>query len=222
MRLPATRCESALPSDLARRAGQRFARLATNLAVRRPRLWPLLRPLMKVQFDWLAPHWDRLREPGYLDAFERGLAEVEAARRVLDVGTGTGLAAFALAARFPGAEIVGVDLAAEMVEEARRKTPAELAGRVRFDVADASRLPFPDDSFDLVTLNNMIPFFDELARVLVPDGTVLAAFSWGSETPIYVPLERLRSELAARGFAEFAEFAAGSGTALLARRVDGD
>jgi ubiquinone/menaquinone biosynthesis C-methylase UbiE len=177
-----------------------------------------VRPLLRFQFDFLASHWDGLRMPGYLDAFGRGLGQVDTARRVLDVGTGTGLAAFELAARFPDAEIVGVDLAADMVEEARRKTPPHLAPRVRFEVADASRLRFPDGSFDLVTLNNMIPFFDELSRVVAPGGTVLVAFSGGSDTPIYVPLEQIRQELGARGFAEFAEFKAGPGTGLLARK----
>jgi ubiquinone/menaquinone biosynthesis C-methylase UbiE len=211
-----------LPSELVRRVGQRFARFATNLTVRRPRLWPLVRPLMRFQFDQLAPRWDSLREAGYLDAFERGLAEIEEPRRVLDVGTGTGLGAFTLAARFPDAEITGVDLAADMVSEARRKADAALGDRVRFEVADAARLPFPDGSFDLVTLNNMIPFFDELARVLLPGGTALVAFSWGSETPIYVPAEQLRQELNARGFSQFAEFTAGSGTVLLARKGPSD
>jgi ubiquinone/menaquinone biosynthesis C-methylase UbiE len=177
-----------------------------------------MRPLMRFQFDFLASRWDSMRMPGYLDAFERVLAELEAPRRVLDLGTGTGLAAFALATRFPDAEIVGVDLAPDMVAEARRKTPAELASRVRFEVADASRLPFPDRSFDLITLNNMIPFFDELERVLTSDGIVLMAFSGGSETPIYVPFDQLRAELRPRGFSQFAEFAAGPGTALLARK----
>jgi SAM-dependent methyltransferase len=208
--------------ELVRRVGRRYARFATNLAVRWPRFWPLVRPLMRFQFDFLASRWDSMRMPGYLDAFERGLMEVETARRVLDVGTGTGVAAFALAARYPYAEVVGVDLAADMVEEARRKTPPDLAGRVQFEVADASRLRFPDGSFDLVTLNNMIPFFDELSRVLTVDGTVLLAFSGGSETPIYVPLDQIRDELRARGFAQFAEFNAGPGTGLLARKRSAD
>jgi ubiquinone/menaquinone biosynthesis C-methylase UbiE len=173
---------------------------------------------MRLQFDWLAPHWDRLRAPGYMAAYEAGLAAVPPPRRVLDVGTGTGLVAFAISARFPEADIVGVDLSEDMVAEARRKTPPELASRIRFDQADAARLPFADESFDLVALGNMIPFFDELARVLAPGGTLLVAFSSGPETPIYVPFERLRAELERRGFAHFAEFAAGSGTALLARK----
>ena len=151
-------------------------------------------------------------------AFEAGLAAVPPSRRVLDVGTGTGLGAFAIASRFPDADVVGVDLSEDMVAEARRKAPPELAVRVRFEQADAARLPFVDESFDLVALGNMIPFFDELARVLAPGGTLLVAFSSGPGTPIYVPFERLRAELERRGFAHFAEFAAGAGTALLARK----
>ncbi len=106
-----------------------------------------------------------------------------------------------------------------MVEQARRKIPPGLAGRVRFEVADASRLPYEDGAFDLVGLSNMIPFFDELARVTAPGGTVVIAFSSGADTPIYVPSERLRAELSRRGFSEFADFEAGNGTALLARKA---
>jgi hypothetical protein len=44
------------------------------------------------------------------------------------------------------------------------------------------------------------------------------SFSRGSETPIYVPAERSREELARRGFAEIAEFSADPATALRAKR----
>jgi SAM-dependent methyltransferase len=208
------------PGELLLRLGRRFARLATNLAVGRPALWPLLRPLMRLQFDWLAPQWDGLRDPGYPAVYEAGLAAVRVPRRALDVGTGTGIGAFAIAERFPDADIVGLDLSGDMVAEARRKTPPELAGRVRFEQADAARLPFPDATFDLVTLLNMIPFFDELARVVAPGGMLLIGFSSGPDTPIYVPLERLRAELGERGFSQIEQLAAGPGTALLARKHD--
>jgi hypothetical protein len=47
---------------------------------------------------------------------------------------------------------------------------------------------------------------------------VVFSFSAGDETPIYVPLERLRDDLSRRGFTDFAEIAAGNGTGLVARK----
>ena len=199
--------------------GRRFARVSTNVLVRRPGLWRLFRGPMRRQFNWLAPRWATMRAPDAFEPLAAALERInEAPRHVLDLGTGTGAAAFLIARRFPEAEVVGADLAEAMVDEARRETPPELADRVRFEVADAANLPYPDGAFDLVALANMIPFFDELARVVAPGGTVLFSFSLGAETPIYVPSDRLRDELGRRGFAQFAELAAGSGTALLARK----
>jgi ubiquinone/menaquinone biosynthesis C-methylase UbiE len=205
-------------SDLLEALGRKFARVTTNQVVRRPGLWRLFRPLMRAQFNRLAPVWDEFRYPDSFKPLDAALAAVDPPRRALDVGTGTGAAAFAVARRFPSAEVVGADLAAEMVGEAKRKTPLELADRVRFEQVDAERLPYADESFDLVTLANMIPFFDELERVLAPGGQLVFAFSGGAETPIYVPFDRLRDELTRRGFADFAEFAAGRGTSLVARK----
>jgi SAM-dependent methyltransferase len=207
--------------NLERTLGRKLARLATNAVLTRPALWRVFRPLLQAQFDRLAPGWDELRRPGAFAALEQALAAVPGEpKRVLDLGTGTGAAAFEAARRFPSAEVVGVDLAEQMLAQARSKTPPELAGRVTFKAADAERLPFEDGSFDLVLLANMIPFFDELARVVAPGGHVVFSFSGGSETPIWVPPDRLRSELSARGFAEFADFEAAGATALLARKDD--
>jgi SAM-dependent methyltransferase len=206
-------------SDLESRLGRRLARLTTNAVVARPRLWRGFRWLTRAQFDRLAPVWDSMRRPEAFAALERALEALpEAPRRVLDLGTGTGLAAFVAAHRFPDAEVVGVDLAPGMVDQARRNTPPELAERVRFEQADAARLPFADSAFDLVQLANMIPFFDELARVTAPRGHLVLSFSAGPETPIWVPPERLRRELGAHGFTDFADFEAEGGTALLARK----
>jgi SAM-dependent methyltransferase len=200
-------------------AGRKFARFVTVIVTQFPGLWPVFRPLVGKQFDSLAPRWEQIVSEEHLAPFQAALEAVDPPARALDLGTGTGRGAFAIASRFPEAEVVGADLAAGMIEEARRQTPPELAGRVRFDVADASRLPYPDGSFDLVALSNMIPFFDELARVGAPGGTVLLSFSSGAGTPIYVPPERLRAELGQRGFSEFTNFAAGNGTSMVARRT---
>jgi ubiquinone/menaquinone biosynthesis C-methylase UbiE len=198
--------------------GQRFARLATDAVVRWPRLWPLFRPLVRRQFDRLAPVWDQMRMEDSFAAYEATLERIDGAvGRALDVGTGTGAGARLLKKRFPHAEVVGVDLATAMLAEARRLVP-----EASFVEGDASRLPFGDDSFDLVAHQNMIPFVNEVDRVLKPSGWVLFAFSAGPETPIWVEPDRLQRELERRGFTDFAEIAAGRGIAVVARAPDGD
>jgi len=170
-------------------------------------------------FDALAPDYDRLRPAGegWQEVAGRALAALGGATRLLDVGCGTGRFAV-LAAERLGARVWGVDASAEMLREAKARLPEELRGRVRFRPADASALPYPDGEFQLVTLMNMIPFFDELARVTAPGGAVVVSFSRGAETPIYVPQERLRRRLARRGFTQFADFSAAPATALRAVR----
>jgi SAM-dependent methyltransferase len=169
---------------------------------------------MRRSFDSLAPEWDGIRGPEaqlpVLAALDR-LEEMPCA--VLDVGAGTGFVAGLAAERFPEAEVVGVDLSPRMIDVARRSHPG-----VRFEVADASRLPFGDGTFDLVLLLNMIPFAEELARVTRAGGRLVVAFSRGPETPIWAPPETVRAQLAAAGFEDVEELAAGVGTALLARR----
>ena len=74
------------------------------------------------------------------------LAPIEG-RRILDVGTGTGRAAIALAKR--GAIVTGVDASAEMLEVAARRAE-EAHAQVTFARGDAHRLEFPDRAFDAV------------------------------------------------------------------------
>jgi SAM-dependent methyltransferase len=207
-------------SELVLAAGRRFARLTTRAVVARPRVWRLLRGPLRRQFDRLAAGWETRLGPEALLPLDAALDRLSSPpRRVLDLGTGTGKAARVVAKRFPQAEVVGVDLSPAMIEEAQKVLPAELSGRVRFEVADASRLPFEDGAFDLVVLLNMIPFFGELARVTAPGGRVAAASSFGPQTPIYVPPETLRKRLAPLGFGDFEELTEGEGIALLATRT---
>ena len=197
-------------------AGQRFARLVTEVVVRRPTLWRLFRGPMRKQFDRLAPVWDSMRDPQAFAPVEVALERLPSPpRHVLDLGTGTGSVARLVASRFPEADVVGADISERMIDEARKRTDSQ---RVRYEVADAERLPYEDGSFDLVTLGNMIPFFDELTRIVASGGHVLFAFSGGPGTPIYVAPARLRDELGRRGFVEFAELSAGRGTAFLATK----
>jgi ubiquinone/menaquinone biosynthesis C-methylase UbiE len=172
---------------------------------------------VRFQFDALAPSWQSRRAHGSLDSLDAALDRVAIRpRRVLDLGTGTGIGARYLAERYPEAEIAAVDLSSAMIEEARRLTDDE---RIEYAVADASSLPYENGRFDLVVLVNMIPFFDELARITATGGAVVAAFSSGPATPIYVPPDVLRRELESRGFTHFEHTASGPSTALLATRT---
>ena len=171
---------------------------------------------MRWLFDAIAPRWDAIRSHDRLHVFEAALERIPGEpQRILDLGTGTGDAAIAMARRWPGADVLGVDLSGAMVEEARRKAP-----ELRFEVGDGRRLDVRDDSFDLVALNNVVPFFGELGRVVVPGGNVLIAFSLGPETPIFVAPGRLRRGLAEAGFVDLEEVSAGPGTAVVARRAE--
>ncbi|HZA27160.1 MAG TPA: class I SAM-dependent methyltransferase [Actinomycetota bacterium] len=206
-------------SALFGRAFRRFARLVTDAVVAYPAAWRVLRPLFRRQWDRRASSWELTRQPDTFDPYLAGLdALLEPPKRALDVGTGTGGGALEIAARFPETEVFGVDFSAPMVARAASRVPPNLAGRVSFRQADASSLPFGDAEFDLVAHNNMIPFFDEITRVLRPGGHALFAFSGGAETPIYVRPERLRAELKGRGFSDFAYLTQGRGTVLVARR----
>lgn len=94
-------------------------------------------------------------------------------RRILDLGTGTGRALAGLAARYPDAEIIGLDLTPAMLRVAAGR-PETGAGRAPlFVCADAARLPFPDQSIDLVFSSLVLHWspaldavFAEVRRVL--------------------------------------------------------
>ena len=195
-----------------------LARLVTNAVVRNPSLWRVFRGRLRDRFDELAPTWETRIGPHHLGALRLALEDVPSPPRILDLGTGTGVVARALAERYPEADVIGIDLSPGMVEEARRTLPAQLADRLRFEVGDASALDCSDGAFELVVLSNMIPFFDELARITAAGGTLVLSFSRGDATPIFVPSSRLRTELGRRGFTQCAEFSAPPATAFRARR----
>ncbi len=136
-------------------------------------------------FSGLPDHYDRMGAIlsfGQDPRWRRALVEAIDPRpgeRVLDVATGTGMVAFALAAR--GAEVVGLDQSEAMLGAARARlgrTPA-LAGRVRFLTGEAERLPFADGEFDALAFTYLLRYVDdrratlgELARVVKPGGRI--------------------------------------------------
>lgn len=104
------------------------------------------------------------------------MARPGAARRVLDLATGTGDFAFEFLRRpdFRG-EVVGLDFSDEMLARARAKAAARgVTGRVRFLAGDALRLPAPDASFDVVSVGFGVRNFSDLERGLAEARRVLA------------------------------------------------
>ena len=111
------------------------------------------------------------------------LAAPQPGARALDLATGTGDIAFALAAR--GARVIGLDITLRMIELARAKQgEAAGAGRLQpsgFVQGDMLALPFPAASFDIVTTGyglrnvpSLTTAIDEIQRVLAPGGQLLS------------------------------------------------
>ena len=127
-----------------------------------------------VYADWRSSSLGEIVE-GLEHALLFRLAGELAGRDVLDVGCGDGTLAAAFAAA--GARVVGCDADARMVARAGQKFGAE---GPRFLQADATRLPFSDGSFDVVSMITVLAFIPdapaalrEVARVLRPGGCMI-------------------------------------------------
>lgn len=114
-----------------------------------------------------------------------GRLDLPAGTRVLDIACGTGNTAIPLARR--GCEVVGVDIAPNLLLQARERAAAE-GLNIQFDEGDAEALPYPDASFDAVTTMFGAMFaprpalvVQEIARVLKPGGQ-LAMANWNPES----------------------------------------
>lgn len=141
----------------------------------------------------------------------RALAWLAPPARVLDLATGTGDLALALARRFPRARVTGLDLTPAMLAVARRRAArAGVGRRVALVEGRADALPFPDGAFDAVTCAFGFRNFPdpkaalaEAARVLAPGGAllVLEFFRPGSRLCGWATSAWLRlvAPLAARG-----------------------
>lgn len=113
--------------------------------------------------------WSQRLAPRFME-----FAGVVDGDRVLDVGSGTGSLALAVAAATRRSEVVGIEPSAPFVDYARTRTPDP---RVRFEVGDAQSLPYADASFDkslALLVINLIPDAPraaaEMRRVTRPGG----------------------------------------------------
>jgi demethylmenaquinone methyltransferase/2-methoxy-6-polyprenyl-1,4-benzoquinol methylase len=123
-------------------------------------------------FRGLPDHYDRVGAVmsfGQDPRWRRALVDAMApgpGMRILDVATGTGMVAFALAGR--GAEVVGLDQSEEMLGAARvrlQRTP-QLAERLSFVLGEAEALPFDDGEFDALSFTYLLRYVDDPARTM--------------------------------------------------------
>jgi demethylmenaquinone methyltransferase/2-methoxy-6-polyprenyl-1,4-benzoquinol methylase len=113
-------------------------------------------------------------------------------RHILDVATGTGDLAIALAALKPEM-ITGIDIAENMLDIARKKVAARhLEDIISLKKGDAEHIPFPDDAFDAVTVafgvrnfENLLNGLKEMRRVLKPGAIlIILEFSHPRKFPV--------------------------------------
>jgi malonyl-CoA O-methyltransferase len=130
------------------------------------------------RFERSASNFDRAdfvhatTRDGLLARIEPLLVE---AKTVVDLGSATGAASKLLGKRFPKARVVSVDIAHGMLQKARsRKSWFQ---KTSFAQADASALPFANESIDVIFSNQLLPWFSnpdpvfaEVARVLKKGG----------------------------------------------------
>ncbi len=111
------------------------------------------------------------------------LGRLSPGERVLDLGSGAGTDSL-IAAQMVGEQgrVTGIDMTPEMLAKARAAAAEMGASNVEFVESEAERLPFPDESFDVVISNGVIDLipdkdavFAELYRVLAPGGRIQIA-----------------------------------------------
>lgn len=143
---------------------------------------------VRSMFDRIAGVYDLMNRvmTGGMDVRWRDLAARQVAlgpgQVALDLGTGTGDLAIAVARRgAPGSRVVGVDFAPEMLAHGERKLERlGLSERITLQVGDGEHLDFPDNSFDACcsawvvrNLADLSHGFEEMLRVVRPGGRVV-------------------------------------------------
>ncbi len=143
---------------------------------------------IREMFDDIAPRYDflnRLLSLGIDQRWRRfAVSKISWSKggRILDVATGTGDVALAIASATPeSVTVVGMDFSPQMVELGRAKVLKSIhADRITMEVAPCELIPFPDSTFDSVTIafgiRNVVDRLcglREMERVLKPEGRVV-------------------------------------------------
>ncbi len=125
--------------------------------------------------------WDRFfdEQMAFLNHRLVADARVRSGMRVLDLGSGTGYPAL-LAAQTVGAtgSVTGVDLAAQMLDAARRKAASLKLSNTPFQTGDVTTLPFEQASFDAVTTRFCLMFLPEIPNAVAEISRILKTNTW--------------------------------------------
>jgi len=137
-------------------------------------------------YDLAAEDYDKKEK--YLNSFEKGkflslLPEIKN-KKILDVGAGTGRVSLPLS--LAGAQVTALDVSEKILEVLKRKNK-----KIITVVGEAENLPFENESFDIVTAAFLVVhlkdpkiFFDEVYKVLKPDGLFLVSNINQKEPPV--------------------------------------
>jgi trans-aconitate 2-methyltransferase len=116
--------------------------------------------------EWNASEYARISELQQAMAEEvLSLLDLKGSKRILDVGCGNGKITAEIASRVPEGTVLGVDSSADMIAFASGNFGSKLRHNLRFEIADARRLPFRDE-FDLVVSFNALHWIHEQDEVL--------------------------------------------------------
>jgi len=156
---------------------------------------------VEAMFDSIAPAYDFMNRAmtfGLDRLWLRALVKAvkrSGAREIVDMATGTGDVALALARRIPGTTLTGLDLSEGMLAKAREKARGE---SVVFRQADCLTTGLPDNSVDAVTIAygvrnyaDIAAGYREMARILRPGGSVFVLELSTPVSPITKPLYKL-------------------------------
>lgn len=145
-------------------------------------------------YDFIFKRWFFPRQQHAIQSLK-----IHPGQRILDVGVGTG---FSLPLYPRHAQVIGVDLSSKMLQEAYKKVQHKRLDHVTLLEMDASRLAFPDSTFDIVivafvisVVPDPIQVLAEIKRVSKPEGQIVIINHFQSQNRLMAQLEKWVSPL---------------------------
>lgn len=156
---------------------------------------------VEAMFDSIATAYDFMNAAMSFGLHRRWLrkaikkAAIDSPTDILDVATGTADVAIALSQRLPDAHITGIDLSEGMLAIGRKKVnKARLNQSIDLLQADCLNLPFPDNSFDCITVaygvrnfEHLLEGYKEMTRVLRNGGRIIVIELSTPRSPLVKP-----------------------------------